>query len=152
AMDWYIFDQAQNDFAFCLPGLRLEPADCGLPLGRCCVYAPGNAFGTCSIQTRPVCEQTLAGRWTLNADCSAPCPAIQTTGGCPGTPTQTVGPDVIVGDISGPLNFASNASFEALVFGSEACNLGDQEAQWDACPATTHPVFGGNLYKWYATG
>ncbi len=68
--------------------------------------------------------------------------------GCPGSPTQSQGPDVMVIKITGPSNFSSVNGREALTFGADACNLGNQPVQWFACPATTHPVFGGNLYKW----
>lgn len=152
AMSWQMFDRVANDFAFCLPGLRLSFTDCGLPLGRCCVYAPGGAFGTCTMQSRPVCESLLGGTWSLAADCSEACPVVLTSGGCPGSPTQSVGPDVVVGDITGPANFASSGTLEALTLGATACNLGDQEILWDACPANTHPIFGGNMFKWYTTG
>src|SRR5262249_11361622 len=62
------------------------------------------------------------------------------------------GPDLIVTDLFEIGNFASSGSLESFVFGAIACNLGDQEASWDQCPANTHPVFGGNLYKWYSSG
>lgn len=69
--------------------------------------------------------------------------------GCPGDASQSHGPDVVVANISGPSNYRAAAALEALTFGSDACNLGDQQVLWDACPANTHPVFGGNLYKWH---
>ncbi len=152
AMSWQPFDRVGNDFAFCMPGLRLSFTDCGLPSGRCCVYSPGGAFGTCTTQTRLVCEGVLGGTWSLEADCSEPCPIVLTSGGCPGSPYQSVGPDVVVGDITGPANFASTGTLEALTLGATACNLGDQEILWDACPANTHPIFGGNLVKWSTVG
>ncbi len=69
--------------------------------------------------------------------------------GCPGSPDQSHGPDVVVSDLSGPDNFSVSVTREALTFGTDACNMGDEEVLWEDCPATTHPVFGGNLYKWY---
>src|SRR5438874_13105692 len=69
--------------------------------------------------------------------------------GCPGAAGQSQGPDVMVATLSGPSNFASVGTREALTFGADACNLGSQQVSWVACPDTTHPVFGGNLYKWY---
>ena len=47
--------------------------------------------------------------------------------------------------ISGTGNFWPQGEFEAYTIGADACNLGNQEVQWQACPATTHPVFGGTL-------
>lgn len=67
--------------------------------------------------------------------------------GCPGNPAQSQGLDVMVIKITRPSNFASVNGREALTFGADACNLGNQPVLWEACPATTHPVFGGNLYK-----
>lgn len=69
--------------------------------------------------------------------------------GCPGSPSQSVGPDVMVTRISGTVNFNPIEDFEAFTIGADACNLGNQEAQWQACPATTHPVFGGTIHKWH---
>ncbi len=68
--------------------------------------------------------------------------------GCPGSPNQSVGPDVVVASITGPMNFTAVANREALTFGSDACNLGDEEVLWSSCLSTDHPVFGGNLYRW----
>jgi len=63
-----------------------------------------------------------------------------------------VGPDVVVADITGPGNFNSAGILEAMTFGADACNVGDQPVVWLACPNNTHPVFGGNLYKWQTVG
>src|SRR5438552_1892641 len=68
--------------------------------------------------------------------------------GCPGSLAQSHGPDVIIARLTGPSNFTFAGTREALTFGSDACNLGDQQVLWEPCPATTHPVFGGNLYRW----
>src|SRR5437667_9349017 len=68
--------------------------------------------------------------------------------GCPGSTTQSHGPDVVVARLMGPANYPVAGTRAALTFGSDACNLGDQEVHWEACPETTHPVFGSNLYRW----
>src|SRR5438270_482012 len=68
--------------------------------------------------------------------------------GCPGSPNQSHGPDVVVANVTGPSNYPVSGTRAALALGSDACNLGDVEVHWEACPETTHPVFGGNLYRW----
>lgn len=74
--------------------------------------------------------------------------SIARASGCPGSPTQSIGPDVVVRDLTGPGNYRIAGTLEALTLGSDACNLGNQEVLWDDCPANTHPVFGSNLYRW----
>jgi hypothetical protein len=80
---------------------------------------------------------------------AALCPLSPALGsGCPGSPNQSHGPDVVVSSITGPENYLADGTRAAITFGADACNLGDQLIDWFACPATTHPVFGGNLYRW----
>ena len=57
------------------------------------------------------------------------------------------GPDVIVGTLTGPQNYTSSGGIDALSLGTTSCNMGTQTLRWDALPANTHPVIGGNLYK-----
>lgn len=69
--NWSQIDLAIEDFAFCLPGLRISNTDCGLPLGRCCVYPAA----TCSITTQDQCTQVLHGTWTSGiTTCAGGCP------------------------------------------------------------------------------
>lgn len=58
------------------------------------------------------------------------------------------GPDVIVGIINGVANYGANGSLEALSLGTTSCNMGTADLQWNQCGSLTHPVIGGNLYKW----
>ena len=68
---------------------------------------------------------------------------------------KPVGPDVIVGDIlSLPSNYAaeqipagSGNYYDAFSFGTSSCNVGNQNVQWNAFPANTHPAIGQNLFK-----
>ncbi|MEK6644492.1 MAG: hypothetical protein AABZ08_11350 [Planctomycetota bacterium] len=91
-MNWYSFDLTTNDFAFCLSGLRIDNLDCGLPLGKCCVYPPMSQYGDCSLQTRPTCEVNLGGFWTLGADCNSPCPIKPLNDFCANAQLITTGP------------------------------------------------------------
>src|SRR5262245_29229807 len=68
--------------------------------------------------------------------------------GCPGSPSQAHGPDVVVSNITGTENYGANGTRTAFTIGADACNFGDQQVDWFACPATNHPVFGGGLYRW----
>lgn len=58
------------------------------------------------------------------------------------------GPDVIVGSITGPQNYTASGTLEALSLGTTSCNMGNQTLRWNQCPANTHPVIGGNLYRY----
>jgi hypothetical protein len=58
----------------------------------------------------------------------------------------TSGPDVIVGDITGPANYSANSGFEALSLGSTSCNQGTAPVGWHA-NTNQHPVIGGELYR-----
>jgi hypothetical protein len=69
---------------------------------------------------------------------------------------QSVGPDVVVGDLTGPANYASvpGSGVSAFAIGTAACNYGDQPIRWfnyenPAVPATAadHPVIAQNLYR-----
>src|SRR6266480_3051495 len=65
-----------------------------------------------------------------------------------GTPTQTAGPDVIVGEIEDvdQLDAAVGAQI-GLAAGTDSCNNGDQPVDWFALPQTDHPVVPQNLYR-----
>jgi hypothetical protein len=60
------------------------------------------------------------------------------------------GPDVIVGELTGPQNYTGTTGLDALSLGTTSCNVGTAVLMWDALPANTHPVIGGHLYKWKA--
>ncbi len=65
-----------------------------------------------------------------------------------GTPcTMTTGPDVIVGDLTGPANYASAGGLDAISLGTTSCNVGDTWLNWFA-NINQHPVIGGNLYRY----
>jgi hypothetical protein len=66
---------------------------------------------------------------------------------CPGQQGASVGPDVIVGVITGPSNYTANGSLEALSLGTTSCNIGSSNVQWIAND-NRHPVIGGTLYRY----
>ncbi len=92
AMNWYSFDLAADDFAFCLPGLRIDSQDCGMPLGRCCVYPMGNGAAVCSMQMQPVCELVMGGVWTPSLTCAVNCPILPENDFCANALLITSGP------------------------------------------------------------
>ena len=61
------------------------------------------------------------------------------------------GPDIIVGDITGPANYASSGTLEALSLGTTSCNLGTAGVSWHA-NTNQHPVIGGDLYRFKVVG
>lgn len=60
--------------------------------------------------------------------------------------TSPGGPDVIVGDITGPSNYTFNGTREALSLGTYSCNVGDVWLNWQS-NTNQHPVIGGELYR-----
>ena len=58
----------------------------------------------------------------------------------------SAGPDVIVGDITGPQNYTAGATTDALALGSYSCNMGTSNLGWHA-NTNQHPVIGGELYR-----
>ncbi len=64
------------------------------------------------------------------------------------TPTATnSGPDVIVGDLTGPANYSSVGGIEALAIGTTSCNIGNVWLNWFA-NNNQHPVIGQTLYRY----
>lgn len=59
---------------------------------------------------------------------------------------QSVGPDVIVGDITTPDNYGSVNGISSFAVGTTSCNIGNQVLQWQANNAQ-HPVIGQTMYR-----
>jgi hypothetical protein len=57
-----------------------------------------------------------------------------------------LGPDVIVGDITGPSNYASDGVIDAFAIGTTSCNIGNTGVTWIS-GTNQHPVVGQSLYK-----
>lgn len=58
------------------------------------------------------------------------------------------GPDVIVGDLPGLAQFGSAANNQVgLAVGTDSCNAGTVNLNWNALPSNDHPVIGMNLYR-----
>jgi hypothetical protein len=58
------------------------------------------------------------------------------------------GPDVVVGDLSGLAQFgASSGSQVGLAVGTDSCNFGTVNLNWNATPSNDHPVIPQNLYR-----
>lgn len=57
------------------------------------------------------------------------------------------GPDVIVGDLTGPANYSSTATEDAFAIGTTSCNIGDTPLNWISS-TNDHPVIAQNLYKY----
>ncbi len=79
---------------------------------------------------------TIVGALALTVDAQA-----QATCG------SSTGPDVIVGDITGPSNYTAVGSTEALSLGTTSCNLGNVWLNWFQ-NTNQHPVIGGTLYRY----
>jgi len=57
------------------------------------------------------------------------------------------GPDVVVGDLNGLAQFGSNGTQVGLAVGTDSCNFGTENLNWNALPANDHPVIPQNLYR-----
>ncbi len=64
----------------------------------------------------------------------------------PGTVCDSIGADVIVGDLPSIANYASLAGVEAFAVGTTSCNIGDAELLWIS-GTNEHPVIGQNMYR-----
>ena len=64
--------------------------------------------------------------------------------------TAGIGPDVIVGELTGPFSWSAVGGIEAFSVGTTSCNIGDTELLWinDSSPnGDQHPVIGQNLFR-----
>ena len=59
---------------------------------------------------------------------------------------ETLGPDVIVGDIRGVSNYTSVGGIEAFAFGTESCNIGTETLQWYS-GTNQKPVIGQTVFR-----
>jgi hypothetical protein len=59
---------------------------------------------------------------------------------------QTVGPDVIVGDLPDVTNYGTAGGFAYYAVGTTSCNVGDQVLTWIA-NTNQHPVISQNMYQ-----
>jgi hypothetical protein len=62
-------------------------------------------------------------------------------------PTQTSGPDVIVGDLPDVEQLGSAGTQVGIAIATTSCNTGNQPVDWFALPDTDHPVVPQNLYR-----
>ena len=60
---------------------------------------------------------------------------------------RTGGPDVIVGDLRGVSNYDAVDGIEAFAFGTESCNVGDEELFWYE-GTNQKPVIGQSMYQY----
>ena len=62
------------------------------------------------------------------------------------TVCDSIGPDVIVGEIPGAANYSSVGGIEAFSIGTTACNIGDDILLW-MHNSTFQPVIGQNMFR-----
>jgi hypothetical protein len=73
--------------------------------------------------------------------------AVADRGGNQGTECDVaVGPDVIVGDIRGTSNYSAVNGVESFAFGTESCNIGDEELAWYS-GTNQKPTIGQNVFR-----
>ncbi len=59
----------------------------------------------------------------------------------------STGPDVIVGDVTGPSNYTAANGLDATSLGTTSCNIGTAQLLWIS-GNNQHPVIGGSLYQY----
>lgn len=59
---------------------------------------------------------------------------------------QSIGPDVIVGEVTGVSNYAAVGGINAYAVGTTSCNKGNQTLSWIAS-TNQHPVIGQNVFR-----
>lgn len=59
---------------------------------------------------------------------------------------QSTGPDVIVGDLTGPTGWGGNGLTYAISVGTTSCNIGTVQLTWQA-NTPVHPAIGQNMYR-----
>ncbi len=68
-------------------------------------------------------------------------PASKMSGSVPG-------PDVVVGDLNGLAQFGiSDGTYVGLAVGTDSCNFGTVDLNWNANPSNDHPVIPQNMYR-----
>ena len=77
--------------------------------------------------------------------------SVLSTGAQAQTCPSATGPDVIVGDITGPSNYTANGTLEAISLGTTSCNLGNVWLNWIS-NTNQHPVIGGSLFRYKVVG
>ena len=86
----------------------------------------------------------------LNADVRDDAPSFKVTqaGGETAEAGGTVGPDVIVGALTGPRYWTQDSTEVAYSIGTTSCNLGDMDLEWlDGGGDNRHPVIGQNMFR-----
>ena len=87
-------------------------------------------------QRRTVAALAFIGLAAFTETASAQCTPAATTNG----------PDVIVGDLTGPANYTASGGIEALAIGTVSCNIGNVWLNWISS-TNQHPVIGQNMYR-----
>jgi hypothetical protein len=92
--------------------------------------------GLISVGARRFAEVASAGLLALSINSSA---LAQTT-------CDSIGPDLIMAELTGPTNYTSQDGIEAFSAGHIVCNIGDQPASM-IDSTNDHPVYGKSLFK-----
>lgn len=67
------------------------------------------------------------------------------------TSCTSIGPDVIIGNLNGPANYASLGGIEAFSVGVDICNIGNAPADFQA-NNNRHPIMAQGLYRYKSVG
>ncbi|MFN0008229.1 MAG: hypothetical protein ACKVXR_10000 [Planctomycetota bacterium] len=83
------------------------------------------------------------GNWNATATFSGTISVMPDSSPC----GSSVGPDVIVGDITSVMNATAANGLDAFTIGSTSCNIGDAVVQWWGA-TNQHPVISETFYKY----
>jgi len=103
--------------------------------------AAGTPVGEISINTSMrVIETTVVDNGQIVSD-NLPAMKDSLSGTVPG-------PDVMVGDLNGLAQFGSSSGdYVGLAVGTDSCNFGTVDLNWQALPSNDHPVIPQNMYR-----
>src|SRR5262245_30681026 len=113
------------------------------PAGFACLQACGNPFSRSILSGRHCMHRsTLVSLCAMGAALGL---ASNSFAQCT-PPITTIGPDVVVGDLTGPQNYAADSTYDAYSVGTYSCNIGNNWLNWIET-TNQHPVIGQNIYK-----
>jgi len=139
-IEGHLFDYEQNTQTMSVvDGRVLLSPEYAAALGRS--SAAGTVVGSLSVSTKMrAIEITELVDGEVKSD-TLPATGDPENGSTPG-------PDVVVGDLNGLAQFGSSSGTQVgLSVGTDSCNFGTVDLNWNALPSNDHPVIPQNMYR-----
>jgi hypothetical protein len=115
---------------------------------------PTNPLGcnnnACGTQSQLLINATAGASYLIELGTTVTAPGgtgnLRITANAGGCANPTLGPDVIVGDVSDMSGYGQVGGVYGFSLGTDSCNIGTQELNWIA-NTPNHPVIGQNVYR-----